>query len=102
MATHERVYRRTMPPQTFILPVRAVSMVSASQIYLKFRQELIEAFLLVLIIHVVADRTIQWQKMLRITLVLAVIITVLELYDPELQQKVKEGVRFSAGSSVVS
>lgn len=68
----------------------------------KFTEELTEALVIVLVIHVVADKPLEVGRVLRIAITLAMITTAIEEYSPALSEKIKEGVRFTAGASIVS
>ena len=68
----------------------------------KFAEEMTEALVIVLVIHVVADKPMDPWRVARIATTLAIITTGVELYSPTLAEKIKEGVRFTAGASIVS
>ena len=81
---------------------KSKSKINVRHLTQKFAEEMTEALIIVIVIHVVADKPMDPWRILRISTTLAIITTGIELYSPTLAEKIKEGVRFTAGASIVS
>lgn len=70
-----------------------------------FIRESIEAFVLILVISMISDKTVDKESILRITkisLVLGVVNVCLALYDEESHTKVKDSMKSSLGNTMLT
>ena len=66
----------------------------------QFVHEVVEIAIFLYIISMVTDKQLSWSKLARISIVIGLLQTAIELFDHDRHTKIKDGMLFSVGSSV--
>lgn len=64
--------------------------------------EVFEAFVSILIIRVAIDKPIDIHKLLKASLAIGVVTSILENYNHDFQSNIKQGITFSVGAQMIS
>lgn len=67
----------------------------------KFWREVGEALVVIVLMHVMSDKPLSVTKLLRSTLLMAMVTTFLETYDKKIHDSVKQGITATAGGSLL-
>ena len=71
--------------------------------YLKrYIQEILEAFVAILIIKVATDKQIIYSHILKGSLFVGILTLLLEEYNPEFKEQIRQGITFTVGSQMMS
>lgn len=66
-----------------------------------FVREMLEALVLIILVSVVSDKPMQFDRIFRAMLVVACITTFLERYNPDVYKTMKQGMTSSAGGNMI-
>ena len=65
-------------------------------------QEVLEAFIAILIIRIAVDKGIDFYKIMLVSLAIGFLTMVLENYNSTFNSNIKQGITFTAGSEMIS
>jgi len=65
-------------------------------------QEVLEAFIAILIIRIAVDKSIDFYKIILVSLVIGFVTMILENYNSTFNSNIKQGITFTAGSQMIS
>lgn len=71
--------------------------------YLKrYIQEVLEAFVAILIIKIATDKQLLFNEILKGSIFVGILTLLLEEYNPEFKEQIRQGITFTVGSQVMS
>jgi hypothetical protein len=65
-------------------------------------QEVFEAFIAILIIRIAVDKSVDFYRIILVSLVIGFVTMVLENYNSTFNSNIKQGITFTAGSQMIS
>ncbi len=65
-------------------------------------QEVLEAFIAILIIRIAIDKSINFYKILLVSLAIGFLTMILENYNSTFNSNIKQGITFTAGSQMIA
>jgi hypothetical protein len=65
-------------------------------------QEVFEAFIAILIIRIAVDKSVDFYKIILVSLVIGFVTMILENYNSTFNSNIKQGITFTAGSQMIS
>lgn len=65
-------------------------------------QEVFEAFIAILIIRIAIDKSIDFYKIMIVSLAIGFVTMILENYNSTFNSNIKQGITFTAGSQMIS
>ena len=63
--------------------------------------ESVEALVFLLVIHLITERSFEWWRVVRIAILVGVITALVRRWNPDVHGKIKEGMTFQVGSSLL-
>jgi len=65
-------------------------------------QEVFEAFIAILIIRIAVDKSVDFYKIILVSLVIGFVTMILENYNSTFNSNIKQGITFTAGSQMIA
>jgi hypothetical protein len=65
-------------------------------------QEVLEAFIAILIIRIAVDKSIDFYKIILVSLAIGFVTMILETYNSTFNSNLKQGITFTAGTQMIS